>query len=183
MLGNYLGYFLFLAEWLPKTRYSSNDQLNPKTLAQVEDLIKRFDVDLSGRIEFGNGEFLGVIASIAVTSVQDIDDFVFSAAFRTFDHVSVPHEGQSLYRVSGRFFGIMMDHRWELFRDRIMAENLHTNNQEGVRGQPQIHEALLEVLDVEGERGQKIGTSSSPQTSSLAPTGALYFIIQYTSLS
>jgi len=53
---------------------------------KVEDLIKRFDVDLSGRIEFGNGEFLGVIASIAVTSVQDIDDFVFSAAFRTFDH-------------------------------------------------------------------------------------------------
>ena len=56
---------------------------------QVEDLIKRFDADLSGRIEFGNGEFLGVIASIAVTSVQDIDDFVFSAAFRTFDHVSM----------------------------------------------------------------------------------------------
>ena len=56
---------------------------------QVEDLIKRFDVDLSGRIEFGNGEFLGVIASIGVTSVQDIDDFVFSAAFRTFDHVSM----------------------------------------------------------------------------------------------
>ena len=55
----------------------------------MEDLIKRFDVDLSGRIEFGNGEFLGVIASIAVTSVHDIDDFVFSAAFRTFDHVSV----------------------------------------------------------------------------------------------
>jgi len=86
MLENYLGCFLLLAEWLQKTRYSSNDQLNPETLAQVEDLIKRFDVDLSGRIEFGNGEFLGVIASIAVTSVQDIDDFVFSAAFRTFDH-------------------------------------------------------------------------------------------------
>ena len=55
----------------------------------MEDLVKRFDVDLSGRIEFGNGEFLGVIASIAVASVQDIDDFVFSAAFRTFDHVSM----------------------------------------------------------------------------------------------
>ena len=53
----------------------------------MEDLIERFDVDKSGRIEFGNGEFLGVIASIAVTSVKDIDDFVFSAAFRTFDHV------------------------------------------------------------------------------------------------
>jgi len=53
---------------------------------KVEDLIERFDVDKSGRIEFGNGEFLGVIASIAVTSVKDIDDFVFSAAFRTFDH-------------------------------------------------------------------------------------------------
>ena len=66
-----------------------------KGFAQVEDLIKRFDVDLSGRIEFGNGEFLGVIASIAVTSVQDIDDFVFSAAFRTFDHVSMPHKGRS----------------------------------------------------------------------------------------
>jgi len=53
---------------------------------KVEDLVKRFDVDLSGRIEFGNGEFLGVIATIAVTSIHDIDDFVFSAAFRTFDH-------------------------------------------------------------------------------------------------
>ena len=51
--------------------------------------MKRFDVDLSGRIEFGNGEFLGVIATIAVTSIQDIDDFVFSAAFRTFDHVCI----------------------------------------------------------------------------------------------
>lgn len=99
MLENYLGCFLLLAEWLQKTRYSSNDQLNPETLAQVEDLIKRFDVDLSGRIEFGNGEFLGVIASIAVTSVQDIDDFVFSAAFRTFDHVSVLHKGRSPYHV------------------------------------------------------------------------------------
>merc|ERR1711922_40039 len=53
---------------------------------KVEDLVKRVDIDLSGRIEFGNGEFLGVIATIAVTSIQDIDDFVFSAAFRTFDH-------------------------------------------------------------------------------------------------
>ena len=51
--------------------------------------MKRFDVDLSGRIEFGNGEFLGVIATIAVTSIHDIDDFVFSAAFRTFDHVCI----------------------------------------------------------------------------------------------
>ena len=51
--------------------------------------MKRFDVDLSGRIEFGNGEFLGVIATIAVTNIHDIDDFVFSAAFRTFDHVCI----------------------------------------------------------------------------------------------
>ena len=55
----------------------------------MEDLVKRFDVDLSGRIEFGNGEFLGVIATIAVTSIHDINDFVFSAAFRTFDHVCI----------------------------------------------------------------------------------------------
>merc|ERR1712059_37296 len=45
----------------------------------------RFDTDNSGRIDWGNGEFLMVIASIAVTSVDNIDDFVFSAAFRTFD--------------------------------------------------------------------------------------------------
>ena len=51
--------------------------------------MKRFDVDLSGRIEFGNGEFLGVIATITVTNIHDIDDFVFSAAFRTFDHVCI----------------------------------------------------------------------------------------------
>ena len=76
----------------PKDTVVSSAQITNQTqnhTGQVEDLIKRFDVDLSGRIEFGNGEFLGVIASIAVTSVQDIDDFVFSAAFRTFDHVSV----------------------------------------------------------------------------------------------
>jgi Ca2+-binding EF-hand superfamily protein len=57
---------------------------------QVEELIRRFDRDGSGRVDWANGEFLGVIAAIAVTGVADIDDFVFSAAFRTFDHVSRP---------------------------------------------------------------------------------------------
>ena len=50
-------------------------------------MVARFDVDGSGRIEWGNGEFLSVVAAISVTSVDSIDDFVFSAAFRTFDHV------------------------------------------------------------------------------------------------
>jgi len=51
----------------------------------VDDLISRFDIDSSGKIEWNNGEFLMVIASISVTDVSTIDDFVFSAAFRTFD--------------------------------------------------------------------------------------------------
>ena len=53
----------------------------------MEALIQKFDIDGSGRVDWANGEFLNIIASIGVTSISNIDDFIFSAAFRTFDHV------------------------------------------------------------------------------------------------
>merc|ERR1719308_709976 len=47
---------------------------------KLTELIKEFDFDHNGKIDWTNGEFLLVIAAIDL-----VDDLVFSAAFRTFD--------------------------------------------------------------------------------------------------
>merc|ERR1719369_2665442 len=57
----------------------------PNDSASIESLIRRFDRDGSGRIEWANGEFLLVVALMDVTDVASIDDFVFSTGFRVFD--------------------------------------------------------------------------------------------------
>merc|ERR1712198_782113 len=60
----------------------------PSDADSVSNLIRRFDLDKSGRIDWSNGEFLLVIAMLDVVDVSEIDDFVFTAGFKTFDQDS-----------------------------------------------------------------------------------------------
>ena len=60
----------------------------PSDADSVSNLIRRFDLDKSGRIDWSNGEFLLVIAMLDVVDVSEIDDFVFTAGFKTFDQVN-----------------------------------------------------------------------------------------------
>lgn len=59
----------------------------PSDTDSVTNLIRRFDCDRSGKIDWNNGEFLLVIALLDVVDISLIDDFVFSAGFKTFDQV------------------------------------------------------------------------------------------------
>ena len=59
----------------------------PSDIDSVNNLIRRFDLDRSGKIEWNNGEFLLVIALLDVVDILQIDDFVFTAGFKTFDQV------------------------------------------------------------------------------------------------
>ena len=59
----------------------------PSDTESVTNLIRRFDLDKSGKVDWSNGEFLLVIALLDVVDISLIDDFVFSAGFRTFDQV------------------------------------------------------------------------------------------------
>ena len=59
----------------------------PSDSESVSNLIRRFDLDRSGKIDWNNGEFLLVIALLDVVDILQIDDFVFSAGFKTFDQV------------------------------------------------------------------------------------------------
>ena len=54
---------------------------------KLAELIEQFDFDQNGTLDWTNGEFLMVVATIDVVDVDMIDDLVFSAAFRTFDQV------------------------------------------------------------------------------------------------
>jgi len=60
----------------------------PSDTDSVTNLIQRFDRDHSGKIDWSNGEFLLVIALLDVVDISLIDDFVYSAGFRTFDQDS-----------------------------------------------------------------------------------------------
>ena len=59
----------------------------PSDIDSVNNLIRRFDLDRSGKIDWNNGEFLLVIALLDVVDILQIDDFVFTAGFKTFDQV------------------------------------------------------------------------------------------------
>eukprot|EP00092_Neocalanus_flemingeri_P004531 GFUD01004881.1.p1 GENE.GFUD01004881.1~~GFUD01004881.1.p1 ORF type:complete len:175 (+),score=47.85 GFUD01004881.1:107-631(+) len=60
----------------------------PSDTESVSNLVRRFDLDRSGKIDWNNGEFLLVIALLDVVDIQQIDDFVYSAGFKTFDQDS-----------------------------------------------------------------------------------------------
>ena len=60
----------------------------PSDMESVSNLIRRFDLDRSGKIDWNNGEFLLVIALLDVVDILQIDDFVFTAGFKTFDQVT-----------------------------------------------------------------------------------------------
>ena len=60
----------------------------PSDMESVSNLIRRFDLDRSGKIYWNNGEFLLVIALLDVVDILQIDDFVFTAGFKTFDQVT-----------------------------------------------------------------------------------------------
>merc|ERR1711970_1602340 len=57
----------------------------PASEEKLAELIKQFDVDQNGKLDWTNGEFLLVVATIDVADVEMIDDLIFSTAFRTFD--------------------------------------------------------------------------------------------------
>ena len=61
----------------------------PSDMESVSNLIRRFDLDRSGKIDWNNGEFLLVIALLDVVDILQIDDFVFTAGFKTFDQVNL----------------------------------------------------------------------------------------------
>ena len=61
----------------------------PSDTESVSNLIRKFDLDNSGKIDWNNGEFLLVIALLDVVDILQIDDFVFSAGFKTFDQVKL----------------------------------------------------------------------------------------------
>ena len=64
----------------------------PSDMESVSNLIRRFDLDRSGKIDWNNGEFLLVIALLDVVDILKIDDFVFTAGFKTFDQVTLRFE-------------------------------------------------------------------------------------------
>ena len=54
---------------------------------RLAEMIEEFDFDHDGQLDWTNGEFLMVVAATDVVDVNEIDDLVFSSAFRTFDQV------------------------------------------------------------------------------------------------
>merc|ERR1719300_406631 len=57
----------------------------PADAESLQNLIRRFDTDQSGKVDWTNGEFLSVIAMLDVIDVSLIDNFVISTGFNTFD--------------------------------------------------------------------------------------------------
>merc|ERR1711915_360607 len=80
----------------------------PSDADSVSNLIRRFDLDKSGRIDWSNGEFLLVIAMLDVVDVSEIDDFVFTAGFKTFDQDSDSFITPLELHVSSDFFFLWM---------------------------------------------------------------------------
>ena len=67
----------------------------PSDMESVSNLIRRFDLDKSGKINWNNGKFLLVIALLDVVDILQIDDFVFTAGFKTFDQVTLIFENNN----------------------------------------------------------------------------------------